>query len=243
MRQVRLAAAALVATLGVSAFVLTTLASPAYATGIGERRVVVLSDGSRIELNTNSKVVVRYRDGLREVELIRGEAVFDVAREARPFVVMAKAARLEAQRGEIVVRLRGDEAQVNVRQGLVSVATPGSAPSTLAPGLEADLGPDGARVGAIGPAKVERTLAWRQGAISLDGQSLAEAAEEFNRYNTEKIVADSSIANLRVGGYFQTSDVSGRRPHIPRARRARGRGQDRAPPCWLRLAGVFFLLG
>lgn len=205
------AAAALVVG-GIGTVGVTTLATPAYATGLGERRVVVLSDGTRIELNTNSKVVVRYRDGVREVKLVRGEALFHVARDKRAFVVRTRGGELHAAGGEeMAVRLaESGPAQLTVMTGQVT-AEPDGAPAPVAvPAASATVLAASGPVKAMSSDELERTLAWRQGAILLNGQSLAEAAAEFNRYNARQIViADAATAQLRLGGYFQTSDLNG----------------------------------
>jgi transmembrane sensor len=210
----RALAASLVAALGVGAIVSSGMfAPPAYATGLGERRVVVLSDGSRVELNTNSKIVVRYRRGVREVELVRGEAMFEVAANDRPFIVKTRPARLEAENSIVAVRLEGDGAAVTVKSGVVQAqneddsAAPAAA---LPPGAQAIVEPRGISVHAVSAAEIDRTLVWRNGAIAFSGQTLAQASAEFNRYNAQKIVIeDRATAALRVGGYFQTSDVPG----------------------------------
>jgi len=197
----------LVTTLAVSTFT-----SPAYATALGERRVVVLPDRTRMELNTNSKVVVRYRRGQREVELVRGEAVFEVAADSRPFIIATPDGHLTAQGAELAVRLTtGDEASVVVRQGKVSATNAaGREVASLTRAQTALLNDGRARVRAVDPGEVDRRLAWRQGAIALDGQSLAEASAEFNRYNVQKIVLmDEATASLKLGGYFRTSDIDG----------------------------------
>lgn len=184
----------------------------AYATAIGERRVVVLSDNSRIELNTDSKVVVRYRKGVREVKLIRGEAVFEAAKDdVRPFVVKAADAVMQADgTTEVAVRLRSDGAAVTVRRGAVDLD---AAPSEhkdeqrLTAGVAAIYSSAGSRSRAVSDGEIDRALAWRQGAIALNGQSLEQAVAEFNRYNKQQIrIADPSIAGLRMGGYFQTTE-------------------------------------
>ncbi|MFY8142966.1 MAG: FecR family protein [Caulobacter sp.] len=183
----------------------------AYATAIGERRVVVLSDNSRIELNTDSKVVVRYRRGVREVRLVRGEAVFEAASEARPFVVRANDAVLQADGvSELAVRLRGDGASVTVKKGAVALDPEPAEPKDelrLKAGVAAVYNSTGSRSRAISDGEIDRVLAWRQGAIALNGQSLEQAAAEFNRYNRRQVrIVDPSIANLRLAGYFQTTE-------------------------------------
>lgn len=183
----------------------------AYATAIGERRVVVLSDNSRIELNTDSKVVVRYRKGVREVTLVRGEAVFEAAKDARPFVIKAADAVMQADAStEMAVRLRSDGAAVTVRKGVVDLdprPSEGQDDVRLKAGVAAIYSSAGSRSQVVSESEIDRSLAWRQGAIALNGQSLEQAAAEFNRYNKQQIhIADPSISGLRLAGYFQTTE-------------------------------------
>lgn len=205
-------AAAAVALLGVAAAGLTSVtASTAYATAIGERRVVVLADNSRIELNTDSKVLVRYRSGVREVKLVKGEALFEATHEARPFVVRAHDARIATSGGELSVRLGAENAAVTVRRGAADVEADGrggpAGETRLAAGRAMVYGPAGVRAQALTDAEIDRALAWRQGAIALNGQSLTQAVAEFNRYNRRKVrIADPSIADLRLAGYFQSTE-------------------------------------
>lgn len=203
------AAAAAVAL--VAAGMMSAATSTAYATAIGERRVVVLSDNSRIELNTDSKVVVRYRRGAREVRLVRGEAVFEAAEDQRPFLVKAADAILEVDGStEMAVRLRSDGAAVTVRRGAVDLDPAPAARNDelrLTAGVAAVYGSTGSRSRAVSEGEIDRTLAWRQGGIALNGQSLEQAVAEFNRYNKRQIrIADPSIAGLRLAGYFQTTE-------------------------------------
>lgn len=203
------AVAALVVT-GVMSFGTST----AYATAIGERRVVVLSDNSRIELNTDSKVVVRYRNGVREVRLVRGEAVFEAAKDTRPFVIKAADAVMQADgSAELAVRLRSDGAVVTVRKGAVDLdpePTERKDELRLNAGVAAIYGSAGSRSRAVSESEIDRALAWRQGAIALNGQSLEQAVAEFNRYNRQQVsIADPSISGLRLAGYFQTTEPKG----------------------------------
>lgn len=201
------AAALALAVTGVMSFGVPT----AYATAIGERRVVVLADNSRIELNTDSKVVVRYRAGVREVKLVRGEAVFEAAKDRRPFLIKADSAVMQAEpASELAVRLRADGAMVTVRKGVVALdpnPAVGHDELRLKAGNAAVYNAVGGRAQAVSDSEIERTLAWRQGAIALNGQSLAQAVAEFNRYNRQQVsIADPSISNLRLAGYFQSTE-------------------------------------
>lgn len=209
-------AAGVVLALGlVGAGALVAMAPPAYATGVGERRVVALDDGSHVELNTDSKIVIQFRNNVREVRLVRGEALFQIAGDARPFVIIADDARLTTQRSEVAVRLREAGPVVQVSDGAVVVAqesgsAQGARTTDLAAGTEAVYGDAGAQVRTISTAEINRAQAWRQGAIALDGRSLEQAVEEFNRYNKQKLVlTDNGLAGIRLGGYFRTSDLQG----------------------------------
>lgn len=207
-------AATLVATLGLLASAFLIVSAPAaYATGVGERRMVVLRDGSQIELNTDTKVEVRMRIGQRRVKLIRGEAVFRVVTAERPMIVVADTARIVTEAGEVAIRMDDAATRVWVSAGAAEVGDSKREDATqvLTPGLEAVYGasrsPD---VHAVTTNEVDRALAWRRGAIVLDGQPLVDAVAEFNRYNDKKLViSDARLGSIRLGGYFRTNDVSG----------------------------------
>ena len=193
----------------------SSLSAPAYATGIGERRLIVLSDGSRIELNTDSRVVVRYSASVRQVDLVRGEAVFDVAPGRRPFLVHTSAGDFQTRQTGMAMRLRPNGATVIVKRGAVDLASnEGSRPASLtrpiSAGDKAELSKGSVRVIPVSTEEVDRALAWRQGYISLNGQTLAEAVDEFNRYNATKIfITDDWTTHLRVAGYFSVDDEVG----------------------------------
>lgn len=210
------AAASLAAAAGGGAvMVWMEFSAPAYATAVGERRTVVLEDGTNVELNTDSRIIVHYRKGTREVELERGEALFEIAREARPFVVVARRTKLKVDSSFLDVRLRGDQTAIVVKDGTVGVQSGRAAAGAgeearLAAGMEGVYGAASGSAHAVSNEEIDRVLAWRAGAIDLYGQSLRDAVAEFNRYNKRQIVVtDDAIADLRLGGYFQTHDVEG----------------------------------
>ncbi len=212
---VRRWAAALVGAVAIGGSILWSFnAAPAYATGVGERRVVVLDDGTRVEMNTNSRIVVRYRRGERVVRLVKGEALFDVAADAaRPFVVDARDKRVTAGAASFNVRLDEEAVQVLVAEGAVDVADqdgPQQPAARLAAGSAGLYSGEGGVNRPLAPQAVEKTLAWRHGQIALDGQTLEAAAAEFNRYSNRRLViADPSIAGYRLGGYFRVDDMDG----------------------------------
>ncbi|MBW8708348.1 MAG: FecR domain-containing protein [Alphaproteobacteria bacterium] len=209
-----IAAAALVA-LGTSWQILRNRGR--FSTAKGETKVVALKDGSVVTLNTASEIRVEYSDTLRSVELVRGEALFDVAKnKARPFVVAA---------GDTSVRVVGTSFSVSrfdtapirvlVREGIVEVFKPDAAniqpvritanTMAMAPADQADI------VAQLVPsAQVRRAMAWREGQIAFEGQTLAQAAAEFSRYSDTKIVVeDPALAREEIAGLFKATDPVG----------------------------------
>jgi transmembrane sensor len=210
----RIAAAAALCVAVSGAAVLWGGGGVAYATAVGERRVVVLDDGSRLELNTDTKVQVRLTPAGRRVRLLRGEALFDVRPDKRrPFTVQVDHDEVRAVGTAFSVRLDRAAVKVLVVEGEVEVnGQAGGAPFTarLPAGRVGAYGAQGVSTRKTAPGEASRTLSWRYGAIELAGETLDEAAAEFNRYNLKQlVVADRAAGALRLGGYFQQSDVEG----------------------------------
>jgi transmembrane sensor len=183
-------------------------------TGVGCLEHIVLEDGSVIDLNTNSDLRVRLADGRREVRLLRGEARFQVAHDARrPFTVEAAGTAVRAVGTSFSVRVH-DSRQVDVlvAEGEVAVATerlsgPASGVSQLAAGDEAVVLPGRMSVSRVEPQIVARRMAWTSGRLEFRGETLADAVAEFNRYNRRQIrLAEPTLAALRVGGSFASTD-------------------------------------
>lgn len=185
-----------------------------YGTALGEIRRVPMADGSVAAINTSSELKVDMQPRLRAVKLERGEAWFAVAKDAhRPFVVQSGPVRVRAVGTAFSVRKREGGSDVLVTEGVVEVWTEdGKTPPRRVFAGERVFADNGAGV-LIPPeadADLARRLAWRDGQIVLDGQTLTEAAAEFNRYNDRKIeVADARLADERFVGWFRTNDPEG----------------------------------
>jgi transmembrane sensor len=185
-----------------------------YESEVGEIRRVSLADGSMMTLNTATRARVHLSDHQRDVDLLRGEAVFDVAKDPRrPFVVRTRDVIVQAVGTVFVVRSFDQEIDVTVTEGAVDVRdSSGSAPGQRVLASElAIIGRSRAiNVSSISPAQVERHLVWQEGMLSFDGESLAEAVSEINRHNTRKIVLDDEkLGHRPVVGLFRASDASG----------------------------------
>lgn len=179
-----------------------------YSTVTGGLQTVPMRDGSRVTLNTDSKVRITIDDRERRIELERGEAYFEAAKDpARPFVVAAGSKRIVAIGTAFSVRREGDDIRVAVTEGAVRVESVGDG-VVLAAGAVARAEGTDLRVEQKAVAELEQDLTWRTGTLTFHDTPLAEAVAEFNRYNTRKIVIqDPSIAAIRVGGVFRTTNL------------------------------------
>jgi len=202
--------------LGSAGYVIWRRGEGRYRTQVGEIRVVPLSDGSVVTLNTNSEIVVRFTKAQRLIELVHGEALFDVAKnKARPFIVRAAATQVRAVGTSFNVKALPDQpVQVLVREGVVEVKRPNVpvAPAVRLAMNNRAIAPQDAPIVAkpVASAEVGRELAWRVGRIAFHGETLAEATAEFARYSDVKIqIDDPAVANQRITGLFVSTDPVG----------------------------------
>ena len=186
-----------------------------YSTRVGETEVVPLSDGSVITLNTNSKLSVGYSKSVRQISLLKGEILCDVAKnKTRPFIVMAGDTQVRAVGTSFSVKRLPDlPVQVLVQEGTVEVKRPDNpqvAP-VLVPINSKVVAPQDApiRTVAVEPTQVTRDLAWRVGRIAFDNQTLADAAREFARYSDIRIAVDPDVADQTITGLFVSNDPVG----------------------------------
>lgn len=192
---------------------LFALARPAaaerYTTSIGEKRPVRLADGSVIHLNTQTDVEVRFEKTRRLVRLVSGEARFDVAHDtSRPFIVTAGSAILRAVGTAFNVRLRPDLTELTVIEGTVAAADAGGRRAhAIAAGTGAAIRSGTVAVTELAPQLVRQRIAWEDGVIEFDGDTLGQAVEEFNRYRTTPLViGEPRLASIRIGGTFKSSN-------------------------------------
>lgn len=184
-----------------------------YSTGAGEERTVTLEDASRLELNARTRLRVTYSPGLREVELIEGQALFQVAKDtARPFVVRTDSAQVRAVGTEFDVYRHGAETRVTVLEGTVAVQSPLASAAIVSP---ADLlvgAGEQAVVPQQGKPKAHPTnavaaTAWTRGELEFLEAPLAEVVDEFNRYSPRRLVLGSpSPTSVRISGIYSSAD-------------------------------------
>jgi transmembrane sensor len=194
------------------------------STAVGQQRNVTLADGSIVALNTNTIVETDLSRKVRQIYLRKGEAHFQVAHDrSRPFLVHAGDAVVRAVGTEFEVRLREDrhvdvlvnEGQVEVQATPIADATPSqpiraATVRALSAGQRLSTATLDIAVVPVGAQQLSSELAWREGAIVFDGESLAAAVVEIGRYTDSRIViSNASVGALRVGGRFRTDDVQG----------------------------------
>ncbi len=186
-----------------------------YVTKIGERSRFTLDDGSIVSLNTNSVLEVAFTPGRRDVRLLQGEGLFQVAKNKdRPFVVTAGGLRTTAVGTAFDVRVDRGRVRIVLTAGRVVVdsvraaGAPGNLPAmdpiSLQPGEQ--LATDETHAVVVSAADVEQATSWRQGQLIFRDEPLASALAEMNRYTRDQIIVeDPKIANLRVSGVFSTA--------------------------------------
>ena len=190
-----------------------------YETARGERRVITLEDGSRVFLDADSLVTVSYRHDARQLELHRGQARFDVARDKkRPFSVVAGDQRVVATGTAFNIDMAGPKVLVTLIEGkvlvygggLVPAPAPVQAPREIAleAGEQLAVAPTVAPV--VTPVNIQRVTAWTSGQIIFESEALASVVERVNRYGESRIqIEDARIADLKVSGVFNAGDVDG----------------------------------
>jgi transmembrane sensor len=182
---------------------------PSYTTGVGEQRVVRLDDGTRLSLNSGTRVVITYSDSERRVKLVRGEAFFEVAHNAaRPFIVTAGDQQVVAIGTSFVVRYEAARTAITLLEGSVRVSPATDVGLTLAPGERVTFAAGGSR--RLDEPKIEAVTAWRRGEVMLDSTQLEDAVAELNRYDKNTLIIDDPrIATLSISGIYHAGDSRG----------------------------------
>ncbi|MDD2759796.1 MAG: FecR family protein [Methylomonas sp.] len=182
-----------------------------YHTEIGENRKVVLADGSELLLDSNSAIRVDYSEHSRRVELLYGQARFNVARDAvRSFDVAAGQATIRALGTVFDVYFANGHARVVVEQHAVNVmADPASVDGLqvkVEEGQQLTYG-DGMPFDLPEQVDLEQARAWQQQKMVVTNRSLADVLAELGRYRSGRIfVADPGVGQLRISGAFSLAD-------------------------------------
>lgn len=180
-----------------------------HATGIGERRTVMLPDGSSVLLNASTALSVNFSESERSLRLLAGEATFNVRRDpARPFVVAAGGGRTRAVGTAFNIDIRPEEIVVTVLEGVVEVASAVSSIETVI--VRADQRArytTSERPSGPQAADVDIETAWRRGKLIFNRRPLGDVVAEIERYRSGTIViAGMRLRALEVTGVFDLDD-------------------------------------
>lgn len=196
----------------------------------------VLADGSKITLREGAEVDVNYTAADRRVLLLKGEALFEVAKDpSRPFIVQGNGVDVRAVGTAFAVQLNQGAVDVLVTEGTVSVATsPMATPAVNESRSGGPANPAAAKAlmvtagkrvvvdsaananprqpEAVAPAEIDNRLSWRAPRVEFNGMPLAEAVVMLNREAegrtpTRLRVADRSLDSMRVSGVFRTDNM------------------------------------
>jgi transmembrane sensor len=181
-----------------------------FATDIGEQRVLTLNDGSLVQLNAQSRVRVRYTSDERRVDLLKGQALFTVAKNARrPFIVDSGGMLVRAVGTQFDVYRRSNSTTVTVVEGSVSAggAREGQGATMLTAGEQLTVRGNASALASEKKINVATATAWTQRQLIFDNTPLSEVATEFNRYNRRQLrVRDSQIDGFAIDGVFSSTD-------------------------------------
>jgi len=200
-----------------------------YKTALGERRTIQLADGSHVTLDSGTVVKVRLRPMTRSIELISGQARFDVAHDAsRPFEVHARDKTVVATGTSFNVDLMGANLIVTLIEGRISILqdrgsdvplvrtspppliltrlTPGE--QFVAPERKADPVQNLPQPVVLRQVNIDRTTAWETGQLIFDNEPLSSVAERVARYGDRPVIIEKDAAALRVSGVFDAGDLT-----------------------------------
>jgi transmembrane sensor len=194
---------------------------PTYSTGIGEQRSIVLADGSRVQLNSRTRIKVHFTEHARDIELQQGQALFKVAKSPRrPFIVRSGDFSVRAVGTVFDVDRKQSATTVTVLEGRVAVSSPASLRPQMSGPSVIDVPAPQVFVAAgeqvkthdrsttqPSPTNVAAATAWTQGSLVFAGSRLADVVEEFNRHNERQLViGEPSLADMRISGVYASTD-------------------------------------
>lgn len=193
------------ALLGTGGFYITRPAgAQTLETGVGEQKRVTLGDGSRLFLDAQTKVTLAFSDTVRAAALAYGRTNFQVAADARPFVVEAAQRKIVAEQCNVDIRCDGEKVQVVLIRGEAAVDPKGAEPSARLRTGERMIAAAG--VETFDRPRLAPLVAWQDGYAVFESTRLKEAVAEMNRYSDTRIDVDPAIADRKVSGVYRTGD-------------------------------------
>ena len=173
-------------------------------TGTGERRTLLGSDGSRIQLDTASAIDLRYSPEQRQLTLLQGQlSLATNAQDHRPFRILTRLGVLTTDNAELLLGEREGGLRLAVRHGELILSGPGLPARSVHAGEVLQLRPGAAPQ----PAELHGDpWGWTEGVLSVQQMPLGEFVAELSRYRPGLIRCDERVAGLKVSGTFQLDD-------------------------------------
>jgi transmembrane sensor len=202
-----------------------------YQTGIGQQKLIALSDGSSIRLNTDSQIQVAYDGRSRTIRLLQGEALFSVTPDPnRAFEVYAADSVVRAvgtafavhldERGKVdvtvtkgvvdVAEVSHDRSAITQHRRLVTTGLPVSSLGRLKAGDVTSVGSadDHIQVDHLAVPELQRKMSWQEGYLAFSGEPLNEVVKQVNRYSPVTLeIGDQKLASIPIGGRFRIGDL------------------------------------
>jgi len=198
-----------------------------YETAVGESSTIYLPDNSKVLLNTDSVLLVRYTEDYRLLDLQRGELHVEVAHDtSRPLSVIANQKVIQAvgtafsvqvkpseielivTDGKVIIGQLDEKQKVNEKSLLISPRSLAVSKGEIASLATVNAGLD--TVSVIDNKSIKQSLSWRQGNLVFSGETLAEAMAEVSRYTSVTFeIADEELKQIKIAGRFKTGDVKG----------------------------------
>jgi transmembrane sensor len=181
-----------------------------YSTTPDERTRVTLADGTVVTLDSGTRLAARIGESRRDITMLNGRALFQVAKDhRRPFVVKAGQRTITALGTVFDVRLSPRELRVTLAEGAVAVrpvnSGRGSVPQILKPHQQL-VAVTGAAAPALRTIDIDNALSWADQQLFFEDEPLASAIDEINSYSRLKIIVDPDVADMRINGMFRVSN-------------------------------------
>lgn len=183
-----------------------------FVADIGEMKPISLPDGSVVTLNTDTLLRMSLEGQVLHFELLRGEVLFSMVENPKRHLLVSAAdvSITEAGTSFDVRMVDSDRVLVTVESGAVFLVSAHSSRTLVARNEQVLTHRDHPEVLHTDPLtsqEVKDQLAWRTGELVFKNTTLAQAAQEFGRYNRKvKIEVFGAASAVRIGGAFSAND-------------------------------------
>jgi transmembrane sensor len=173
-----------------------------YETAVGQRMEVTLTDGTRLHLNSGTRLEARFGDKARDLVLEKGEVFVEVAPGKTPLSVRAGDQLIRDVGTQFNVARLNSQVRVSVKQGIVDVTTDSNASGTpgkqrLRAGDEM-LHREGSNELRLVRIDTDEATAWREGRAVYRDVAIRDVVSDLNRYVKTPVVVDDAVGDMRV---------------------------------------------